>query len=180
MFKRLKFYLFSDRIGPDMFLTHWILYSKTLSKIFLRNKFYNILESVEIRPFSFLVNTKSISLGKNTVIRPGCMLFGDKRVIDRPSITIEDNVLMGSGVHIYVSNHKFDKTNEQIIDQGWEKPKPVIIHKGAWLGANTVILPGVEIGEHSVVGACSVVIKKIPSYSVAAGNPAKVIKHIKN
>ncbi|WP_312364794.1 DapH/DapD/GlmU-related protein [Sphingobacterium sp.] len=94
------------------------------------------------------------------------------------SIVIEDDVMIGSGVHIYVNNHKFDDITIPIIDQGYYPDLPVILKKGCWIGANTIILPGVTIGENSVVGAGSVVTKSIPKNVVAVGNPAKVLKSI--
>ena len=54
----------------------------------------------------------------------------------------------------------------------------VILRKGCWIGANSIILPGVEIGENSVVGAGSIVTKSFPKGVVIAGNPAKLIKEI--
>ncbi len=57
--------------------------------------------------------------------------------------------------------------------------KPVKIGKYVWIGANVVILPGVEIGDNAVIGAGAIITKNIPANSVAVGNPAKVIKKIK-
>jgi len=102
------------------------------------------------------------------------MLFAD---IDG-EIHIGDNVMIGSGAHIYVRNHRFDHVNTPIIDQGYYPSKSVTIHNGAWIGANVIILPGVTIGENSVVGAGSVVTKNVPSQTVVAGNPAKIIKKL--
>ncbi|MFR2812259.1 MAG: DapH/DapD/GlmU-related protein [Escherichia coli] len=56
--------------------------------------------------------------------------------------------------------------------------KPVILKKGCWIGANVTILPGVVVGENSVVGANSVVTKSISPFTVVAGNPAKIIKKL--
>ncbi|MCT7626112.1 acyltransferase [Aliarcobacter butzleri] len=86
--------------------------------------------------------------------------------------------MLGSGVHIYVANHRFDDTNEPIIFQGHYEAKSVILKKGSWIGANSIILAGVTIGENSVVGAGSIVTKDIPPFTVYAGNPAKLIKEI--
>ncbi|MDQ0969211.1 acetyltransferase-like isoleucine patch superfamily enzyme [Flavobacterium sp. W4I14] len=105
------------------------------------------------------------------------MLHGETDTI-KDSITIEDDVLIGCGVHIYVENHCFDDPNLPIIMQGHSQAKKVVLKKGCWIGANVIILPGVTIGESSVVGAGSVVTKSVPAHSVAVGNPAKVIKHL--
>lgn len=97
------------------------------------------------------------------------------------SITIEDNVLIASKVFITDHNHG----NYSGINQGspdtipTERPlhsNPVIIEKNVWLGEYVSILPGVRIGEGSIVGAMSVVNKDIPPHSIAVGSPAKVIK----
>jgi acetyltransferase-like isoleucine patch superfamily enzyme len=58
-----------------------------------------------------------------------------------------------------------------------ETQKPVNIGKYCWIGAGTIILPGVKIGDFSIIGAGSVVVRDIPPYSIAVGNPARVIKH---
>ena len=105
------------------------------------------------------------------------MLHGETASLDT-SIIIEDDVMIGSGVHIYVANHRFSRKDVSIIDQGHFPGKQVSLKKGSWIGANAIILPGVIIGENSVVGAGSVVTKSIPNGVVAAGNPAKIIKVI--
>lgn len=79
------------------------------------------------------------------------------------------------------SNHDYDSldpdtvpfTNNNIV-------KEVNINHGAWIGSNSIILPGVDIGEFSVVGAGSVVTKKTEPYGVYAGNPARLIKYRDN
>ncbi|MDA9177069.1 hypothetical protein N9O11_02815 [Flavobacteriaceae bacterium] len=87
---------------------------------------------------------------------------------------------MGAGVQIHVNNHKFERTDIPFIDQGYYPDEQVTVKKGSWLGANSILLPGVTIGEYSVIGAGSVVTKSVPSGVVAVGNPAKIIKKIKN
>ncbi|MBB5183109.1 acyltransferase [Catenisphaera adipataccumulans] len=89
----------------------------------------------------------------------------------RGTITIEDDVQIAANVSILSNNHDF--YDRQIL-----LCKPVIIRKGAWIGANAVILPGVEIGRHAIVGAGSVVTKDVPDGAVVAGNPAHVIKQL--
>lgn len=91
-------------------------------------------------------------------------------------VTIGDNVMMGPEVHIYTSNHAFNRTDIPMIQQGNQKNRPVKIMNDVWIGARSLILPGVTIGEGSIIAAGSVVTKDVPSYCIVGGNPAKVIK----
>jgi acetyltransferase-like isoleucine patch superfamily enzyme len=175
--KRIKYNLKADRIGPDHPFTHWkLLYEKQMLSL-CKSKFKKFSDSAIFRSGAYAVGCSKIEIGERVVIRPNCMLFGDSSTPET-TITIEDDVMMGSGVHIYIHNHRFDTLDKPLIDQGYYPDKPVILKKGCWIGANVVILPGVTIGENSVVGAGSVVTKSIPSGVVAAGNPARVIKSI--
>ena len=74
-------------------------------------------------------------------------------------------------------NHNYNDCTRTIKDQGISS-KTIVIEDDVWIGANTVITAGVHIGQHVVVGAGSVVTKDVPEYSIVAGCPAKVIKHI--
>ncbi|WP_231458840.1 MULTISPECIES: acetyltransferase [unclassified Pedobacter] len=97
------------------------------------------------------------------------------------SVTIGDNVLMAS--KIYISDHNHGSYNLEFSDSPLSNPmdrkpipKPVVIADKVWIGESCCILPGVTIGEGSIIGALSVVSKDIPPYSIAVGIPAKVIK----
>lgn len=167
----------ADRIGPDMPFTHWKLYFQKSMLSLCKKKFKRFSDTAQFRPGAYAIDCSKIEIGNRVVVRPGCMFFGGSDSLDT-TIQIEDDVMIGSGVHIYVSNHRFDRMNIPLIDQGHYSAKPVILRKGCWLGANVIILPGVEIGENSVVGAGSVVTKSFPKGVVIAGNPAKFIKAI--
>ena len=137
-------------------------------------------EGAEFRPGAFAEACSKIYIGQNVVIRPGTYLFADPRD-GGGTITIEDNVLIGSGVHLYTNNHEFNNPNIPIIKQGYPTASlsdSIVIRKGSWIGANVIILPGVEVGENSVIGAGSIVTKSIASRTVLAGNPATAIKRI--
>lgn len=95
--------------------------------------------------------------------------------MDSQIITIGDRVLIGPGCYIITVNHSAD-LEERFT--GVFDNKPVTIGKGVWLGANVTVLPGVTIGEASVIGAGSVVTKDIPPRVIAAGNPCHVIREI--
>ena len=104
------------------------------------------------------------------------MLFADPREGESGTISLGDDVLLGSAVHIYVNNHDFRDPSVPVIDQGHCPPHPVVVERGAWVGAGAIILPGVSIGRNSVIGAGAIVTKDVPPFSVAVGNPARVIK----
>lgn len=114
-----------------------------------------------------------IIVGDNTRINGACIHAYKK-------IHIGKNCLIAANVQIMDgSGHdlSFDNPSDRINTTG--DVKPVIIHDNVWIGANSIILPGVTIGQGSVIAAGSVVVKDIPSIVVAGGNPAKVIKEAK-
>lgn len=117
-----------------------------------------------------------------------CITFGDNVQMNDyvhigavGSITIGDNVLLAS--KIYISDHNHGSYNQDFSDSPKTNPidrkpilKPVVIADKVWIGESCCILPGVTIGEGSIIGALSVVTKNIPAYSIAVGSPAKVVK----
>lgn len=92
-------------------------------------------------------------------------------------VRIGNNVNLAQGITVTALNHNFDDTTKRIDQQG-VTTKAVTINDDVWIGANTVILPGVTIGTHSVVAAGAVVSKDVPPYTIVAGVPAKVIKQL--
>jgi acetyltransferase-like isoleucine patch superfamily enzyme len=94
------------------------------------------------------------------------------------SVRLEEEVLLARNVYISDHIHRYTDTDKAILRQGVDKIRPVLIRRGAWLGQNVVVCPGVTIGRGSVVGANSVVTRDIPDYVVAAGSPARIIKQI--
>lgn len=179
IFKKYKFDKYSDRLGLDCPFTHWKLYFKKSMRKICQKKFASFGENAEFRPGAYAFCCSNIHIGCNVVIRPMSCIFANDSS-KNGKIVIEDNCLVGSGVHIYTSNHRFDDTSLDIFEQGYSEPKDVILKKGCWIGASVIILPGVVIGKNSVVGAGSVVTKSVPDFCVVAGNPAKIIKNIKD
>lgn len=96
-------------------------------------------------------------------------------VLDEGLVTIGDDCFVGPNVSIYTACHSTDP-EERNTRQEWALP--VTIGNNCWIGGSVTILPGVTIGDSVSIGAGSVVVKDIPSNSVAVGNPAKVIKKI--
>ena len=101
---------------------------------------------------------------------------GGLQISAQSTITIEDDVLFSSNVHINDALHGFEHANQPYKYQPLFRIAPIVIGRGCWIGQNVVILPGVTIGKHSIIGANSVVTKSVPAQCIAAGNPARVIK----
>ena len=108
---------------------------------------------------------KNTKIGKRVFINAGCQFQ------DQGGITIGDDVLVGPQTIIATLNHDPDPEK-----RGGMFAKPVVIGDKVWLGARVTICPGVTIGEGAIVGAGAVVTKDVPSRTVVAGVPAKVIK----
>lgn len=105
-----------------------------------------------------------------------CSGIGEKCLV-QGNVKIGNHVMMGPEVIIYTQNHRFDRIDITMDEQGFSDEKAVIIEDDVWIGARVIILPGVTIGKGSVIGAGSVVTKTIPEYSIAVGNPAVVKKN---
>lgn len=176
IYQKIIFCTMADRIGPDMPFSHWKLHFKSSMLRLCKGKFKFFHDSADFRAGAYAVYCSNISIGKNVVVRPSTMIFADQYA----HIILEDNVMMGAGVHFYVNNHKFESRDTPLIEQGYYPSKDIVVREGAWIGANSIILPGVIIGKNVVIGAGSIVTKSIPDYSVAVGIPAKVLREIGN
>lgn len=117
-------------------------------------------------PFYFCYG-KHISIGKGSYINVNC------NFIDDGEIVIGEKVMFGPAVTIATVGHPINPEMREYMYTA-----PVRIEDNAWIGGNVTICPGVTIGKNSVVGAGSVVIHDIPANSIAAGNPARVIRQI--
>lgn len=112
--------------------------------------------------------TPGLTINDYGVLGPNCFAIG-------PGIHIGKHVMMGADVCIYTYNHKFDRTLDKF--NGNTIPNPVYIGDYSWIGSRVIILPGVKIGNHTTIGAGSVVTKDVPDYGIAVGNPAVVKKY---
>jgi len=113
------------------------------------------------------------NFGKFTCFGKGVFVNHACSFLDMGGITIEDNVLIGPKVNLVTENHPLDPADRRAIIC-----KPIIIERNAWIGAAATILPGVTIGENSVVAAGAVVSKDVPANTVVGGVPAKLIKNL--
>ncbi|QKJ21251.1 acyltransferase [Microbacterium hominis] len=94
------------------------------------------------------------------------------------SVVIEEAVGIAAGVYISDHSHSFDRPDVPIRDQPITEARPVRIGRGAWLGQNVVVMPGVTIGAQAVIGANSVVTRDVPPHTVAVGVPARVVREL--
>lgn len=133
---------------------------------------------------------RRFALGRNSVVESFCCInnaVGDVVIGDYTRIGLNNTIIgpvtIGSHVNLAQSivvtalNHNFSDPKQYIDEQG-VSTMPVVICDDVWIGANAVILPGVTIGEHSVVAAGAVVTKDVPGGCIVAGVPAKIIKKI--
>lgn len=96
-------------------------------------------------------------------------------LVDDTDIYIGDDTMLGLNCTLTVANHPMDPALRQ---KGYQYNKPIFIGKNCWLGANVTVLPGVHIGDGTVIGANSLVTHDIPDHVVAYGSPCKVIRPI--
>lgn len=146
-----------------------------------------------------IFNEKYIRIGEDTLIGPGVSLSAGmvpgQECITSPVVTIGDRCLIGrgsgivghfsitigndvwTGHHVYITDQNHGYTNVDVpISQQSQPERAVSIGDGSWIGFGSVVLPGVSIGRHVVIGANSVVTSDLPDYCVAVGAPARVIK----
>lgn len=94
-------------------------------------------------------------------------------ILDEAPVVFGNNVFIAPNCGFYTAGHPLDASER---NRGLEFARPINVGSNVWIGANVCVLPGVSIGDNCVIGAGSVVVKDIPPFSVAVGNPCKVIK----
>lgn len=123
--------------------------------------------STTVLPPLYVDYGKPVTIGKDCFIQQCCTFFG------RGGITIGDGVFIGPKVNLIIINHDPDPDNRSAT-----YGRPIVIEDKVWIGINSTVLPGVRIGYGAIIGAGSVVTKDVPAMTIAAGNPARIIKKI--
>lgn len=126
-------------------------------------------EDAFINPPFYCDYGSHIEVGRNFFANYNCT------IIDVAKVKIGDNCQMAPNVAIYTAGHPVHPVSRNTL---YEYGIEVTIGDNVWIGGNTVILPGVHIGNHVVIGAGSVVTKDIPDWTIAVGNPCKAIRKI--
>ena len=138
------------------------------ARLILEELLPNAGNNLYIEPPFFCDYGYNISCGDNVFFNVNCV------VLDENKVTIGSHVLFGPGVQLYTASHPL----ESQMRRTHKVAKPISIGDDCWIGGNAVICPGVAIGKGCIIGAGAVVTKNIPDYSMAVGNPAKVIKKL--
>lgn len=190
---------FSDQIRNNPRLKkffHWLLIPTNQARprlwvrIFLNRFYHQKGKAVVIRRWVRMdvVPFNHFSIGNNSMIEDfttvnngvGDVVIGENSLIGLGNVIIGpvkigNNVILAQNIVASGLNHNYDDVTQPIHQQG-VNVAPIVIEDDCWIGANTVVTAGVTIGKHSVVAAGAVVTKSIPPFSVAVGNPARVIK----
>lgn len=156
----------------------------------LFNRQLKIGSSVKFDPRSFPARGGPIEIGSNSVIRAGAMLLPAGGIItigERTSINqyvvingdggvkIGNDVMIAAFCALFSSNHRFDRLDIPMMQQGMVSKGGIVIEDDVWIGAHCVILDGVTIGNGSVIAAGAVVTRNVEPFSIIAGVPANVI-----
>lgn len=124
---------------------------------------------VQLEQYVIIRGVKNLKVGSRTLLARGVWINA------RGGVTIGDNVLVGPGVRIISNGHRMDSIKMPMIEQGLYS-KPISIGDDVWIGADSIILPGVTIGDSSVIAGGSVVTKDVAPLTIVAGNPAVIIR----
>lgn len=126
-------------------------------------------EGTVIRPPLYCDYGRHLSVGARAFINFGLV------ALDVATITIGDDVQIGPNVQLLTPTHPVAAAPRRAK---WEAAKPITIGPNVWLGGGVIVLPGISIGENSVVGAGAVVTRDLPADVVAVGNPARIARSL--
>ncbi len=138
-------------------------------------QYITIGNNVVFQSMAWILALKQENIEPSLIIDNGSVIGRFAHIVALRSVTIKENVLIADKVYISDNIHASEDVNIPIIKQEILYKSEVVIGENSWIGENVSII-GTKIGKHCIIGANSVVTKEIPDYSVAVGNPAKVIK----
>jgi len=197
MFEKIRRFLAADPFERRYFLAN--LRARWVGRLVYRRRLGHFGSRVILKSPAQIVGARTIRIHDAARIEPGAILYSVQSYAGRPC---EGSIVIGKGVYanrnlnisagapIVIGDRVTIATNVFIsnYDHGYEDPataindQPLVVHgkisigEDSWLGANVCVLGNVHIGSHVVIGANSVVTADIPSYSVAVGSPARVVR----
>ncbi len=151
---------------------------------------YNQLKPSQLKQKEEMLKTMFAEIGEGCYIEtPFHANFGGHHVHFGKKVYANFNLTLVDDTYIYVGDYTMFGPNvvlataahpilPELREKGYQYNAPIHIGKNCWLGAGTIVLPGITIGDHSVIGAGSIVTKDIPSHVIAVGNPCKVLRKI--
>jgi len=161
----LRYFFSLEAIKAFINLVGWYIHDHVAPRAKMK-----IAGNPRIHPTASLRCGEHIYLGKNSHINQYCCIWASKN----SKIVLGDNLLMGPGVKIFSSNHSSKLGIPMNVQPHVEKD--IIIGNDVWLGANSVVVAGISIGNHAIVAAGSVVTKDVEERAIVGGIPAKLIK----
>ena len=159
----------SSFIGAKLRYAYWVRQIGTVGSGLFINRMAN------------LVNAENMNVGNNFLLGAYAIIDAN----DSNGVFIGNNVGIAKGVYIRASNHKMDRIDVPIFEQGHKAAAvpfgnsiySIVIEDDVWIGAHAILVSGVRIGKGSVISAGALVSNEIPPYSIVAGNPGRVISN---
>ena len=145
------------------------LWARVVRRYICRRLFKYAGININIEKGAFFGDGSQIEIGDNSGIGVNCCIYGP--------VKIGHDVMMGPEVLIFTANHRYDRLDIPMRQQGRCTPQPVVIEDDVWIAARVIILPGVRVGRGAVLGANAIVTKDVPEYAVMGGNPAAIIRY---
>jgi putative colanic acid biosynthesis acetyltransferase WcaF len=157
---------------------------KTIVWFILNSVFLNNYLPIPVRVKIWVLQMFGAKIGKNVMIKPAVNIkypwfleigdhtwIGEKVWIDNlAKVSIGSNVCISQGALLLTGNHDYKKSTFDLTAE------PIIIEKGAWIGAKSVVGPGVKCMSHSVLSVGSIATKNLEAYSIYQGNPATIVR----
>lgn len=153
---------FPTQPAPTYQFGYWL--RRKLVKIIFAECGHNVI----IKRCAYFGKGIGIRIGNNSQLGTNCVVPAD--------ISIGSDVIMGPDVIIYGVSHEFSRLDIPIRLQGATKTRAPSIGDDVWIGTRAIIMPGIRIGSHSIIGAGSIVTHDVPEYAIVAGVPARVIR----
>lgn len=144
------------------------VFSQWLRKYCCRRIFKSMGRDVKIGQSVYFGSGVKIEIGDFSAFNVRCWISNDT--------VLGSDVMMGPEVMILSGSHCFDRHDIPMREQGAPDRRPVVIGDDVWIGARSILLPGVKVGSHSIIAAGSIVTKDVPEWAIVGGNPAKLIK----
>lgn len=138
-------------------------------RVFLaRRIFRSVGKGVRVHAGVIFGRGTEIEIGDNSSFNRDCWIS--------PDTIVGKDVMMGPEVIMLSASHEFRDTTRPMREQGAPPRRRIVIADDVWIGTRTIILPGVTVGSHAIIGAGSVVTRDVPEWGIVAGNPAKLIR----